>query len=66
MAKSLPTTRTESSEPRKDEAEEMKMKALRASWDLVNTRYKEADDIFKYLTLLHPKEMNKIIDEENQ
>lgn len=43
MAKSLPTTRTESSEPRKDEAEEMKMKARYALEDIERAEAHKSD-----------------------
>jgi hypothetical protein len=47
--------------------ERMKYMALRASYRLAKKSPEfrgDVIDIFKYLTLLHSKEMNKIIDEE--
>ena len=50
MAKSLPTTRTESSEPRKDEAEEMKMKARYALEDIERAEaHKSNKELMKHV-----------------
>jgi hypothetical protein len=43
MAKSLPTTRAEASEPRKDEAEEMKYKAKYALEDIERAEAHKSD-----------------------
>ena len=48
--------------------EEMKIKALKAAYDLVGGKElikEEKWDIYKYLTILHSKDMNKILEVKN-